>query len=258
MKKVLFTLVALVAAILPASADRYLTFGENDTLRVNPSLEDSTQRVMVRAHFDGRLDQWEMIMQLPQGIRLVGYERCDDMLSLPYWNKSGERSYYSAPLFMYESDDGATVNLSSTISNSYGYWDFNNDGKFEIYGTIKWEEGDYERMCELVFKFEGHIADSVSIAISEHLSSTYDQRGFFIPDTRLNKTIHLIEFYKPGDVDGDGRVAIADVSALIDLLLGGDEASQGEDAQRAADLDGNGMVTIADLSDLIDKILSAS
>ena len=52
MKKYLLSLMALMA-ILPASADRYLTFGVNDTLRINPSYIGGIQGVMVRAHFDG-------------------------------------------------------------------------------------------------------------------------------------------------------------------------------------------------------------
>jgi len=56
-----------------------------------------------------------------------------------------------------------------------------------------------------------------------------------------------------GDVDGDGHVNIADVTALIDYLLGGD--IQGLDVI-AADVDLDGHVNIADVTALIDKLLS--
>ena len=53
-----------------------------------------------------------------------------------------------------------------------------------------------------------------------------------------------------GDVDGDGQVNIADVTALIDLLLAGTTPPA------AADVDGDGKVNIADVTALIDMLLS--
>ena len=57
-----------------------------------------------------------------------------------------------------------------------------------------------------------------------------------------------------GDVDGDGNVTIADVTALIDLLLSGSGPRQ----LTACDLDGSGSVTIQDVTLLIDKLLSGN
>ena len=55
-----------------------------------------------------------------------------------------------------------------------------------------------------------------------------------------------------GDVDGDGKISIADVTALIDYLLSGD--AQGINLE-AADVDFDGRVTVADATGLIDVIL---
>jgi hypothetical protein len=52
-----------------------------------------------------------------------------------------------------------------------------------------------------------------------------------------------------GDVNGDGQVNISDVTALIDLLLGGGEAP----AQ--ADVNNDGNVSISDVTALIDMLL---
>ena len=54
-----------------------------------------------------------------------------------------------------------------------------------------------------------------------------------------------------GDVNGDTHVSISDVTALIDLLLGG-----GEIANPAADVNGDSHVTISDVTALIDQLLS--
>lgn len=56
-----------------------------------------------------------------------------------------------------------------------------------------------------------------------------------------------------GDVNGDGVVNIADVTALIDLLLG-----NGGNNNPAADCNVDGVVNIADVTKLIDYLLSGS
>lgn len=52
-----------------------------------------------------------------------------------------------------------------------------------------------------------------------------------------------------GDINGDGNIAINDVTNLIDMLLGGDELPAW------ADVNGDGNVTIADVTALIDMLL---
>ena len=54
-----------------------------------------------------------------------------------------------------------------------------------------------------------------------------------------------------GDVDGDGKVTIADVTSLIDMILHGDG-----DYQAAADVDADGKISIADVTSLIDSLLN--
>ena len=56
-----------------------------------------------------------------------------------------------------------------------------------------------------------------------------------------------------GDVNGDGSVTISDVTALIDLLLGGDTI-----INPAADCNGDTNVTISDVTALIDYLLGGS
>ena len=75
----------------------------------------------------------------------------------------------------------------------------------------------------------------------------------------LGEDVHELNFYFTipalpgfiqGDVDGDGHVGIADVTALIDILL------TGTVAPAAADVDQDGKVGIADVTALIDMILT--
>jgi len=70
---------------------------------------------------------------------------------------------------------------------------------------------------------------------------------------RLN--VDDIAIYAPkgsitGDVNADGEVTIADVNAIIDIILSGGYTT-------AADVNGDGEVTIADVNAVIDIILSA-
>ncbi len=58
-----------------------------------------------------------------------------------------------------------------------------------------------------------------------------------------------------GDVDGDGNVNIADVTALIDYLLSGNATGI---SLSAADVNGDSSVNIADVTDLIDILLNAN
>ena len=59
--------------------------------------------------------------------------------------------------------------------------------------------------------------------------------------------------FQRGDVNGDGNVTISDVTALIDLLLGG-----GTINNPAADCNGDSNVTISDVTALIDFLLGGT
>lgn len=60
---------------------------------------------------------------------------------------------------------------------------------------------------------------------------------------------------QPGDVDGNGTVSIADVTALIDYLLSGNSDLINT---QAADVDGDSNISISDVTALIDKLLSSN
>ena len=57
-----------------------------------------------------------------------------------------------------------------------------------------------------------------------------------------------------GDVNGDNEVTIADVTALIDYLLGGGVSINAD----AADVNYDTFITIADVTALIDKLLTSN
>jgi len=59
--------------------------------------------------------------------------------------------------------------------------------------------------------------------------------------------------YLLGDVNGDGQITIADVTALVNIILGKDTTGQYNHA--AADVNQDNQITIADVTALVNKIL---
>jgi alpha-amylase len=73
-----------------------------------------------------------------------------------------------------------------------------------------------------------------------------------VTDTYLPYLDHDVT---PGDVNSDGYVTIADVTTLIDYLLGGNVLAIDLDA---ADVTSEGQISIADVTSLIDMLLSGN
>ena len=57
-----------------------------------------------------------------------------------------------------------------------------------------------------------------------------------------------------GDVDHDGKVSIADVTELIEFLLGGDNGA----CLVCGDVETDGIISIADVTALIEYLLNGS
>lgn len=58
-----------------------------------------------------------------------------------------------------------------------------------------------------------------------------------------------------GDVNRDGQITIADVTALVDIILGKDDVEPYRYDHLAADVDRNGIITISDVPSLVNIIL---
>lgn len=98
---------------------------------------------------------------------------------------------------------------------------------------------------------------------------TYDNSNITVTNDEGTTTIALSEVqdmyfsndagttpsYKIGDVNKDGNVSIADVTALIDYLLGGDASAID---LAAANVNSDDTVSIADVTALIDLLLSGN
>ena len=102
----------------------------------------------------------------------------------------------------------------------------------------------------------------------EGIKVTYSNSNITVTNAEGRTTIALAEVqnmyfsneaggtdFQIGDVNKDNVVNIADVTALIDYLLGADATNINVDA---ADVNGDSVVNIADVTALIDMLLSTS
>lgn len=103
--------------------------------------------------------------------------------------------------------------------------------------------------------------DKISLTSNGHgatIEKNYDEKtailtvtvkGEDISENADNFHTYTIQFAKKGDVNGDGEVTIADVTALVNIILGKN------DKKAIADVNGDGPVTIADVTALVNIIL---
>ena len=207
----------ILVSAFAASGDNYFTMGENDTLRVERSQLGENFTFPVRAHFDGRLDRWLVSFGLPSGIEYTSMARGSDM-DLRYMTLSGDSATYAARLLKYTLDGEL---LASSTTDVNGYWDYNEDGVLEPYGSVKWEAGDYSRMFLMTFALSMDFTGG-EITLDGSVSSTYDYRGGTVPDyppVTFHRTVTVVVSGLAGDVDDDGTVGMDDLTALINYLV---------------------------------------
>ena len=89
----------------------------------------------------------------------------------------------------------------------------------------------------------------------------YEQVTLFVPNESVEdyraheewgKFTHIVPFIGagPGDINGDGNIAISDATELVDMLL------VGEEVPAWADVNGDGNVSVGDITDLIDWLMN--
>lgn len=121
--------------------------------------------------------------------------------------------------------------------------------------------------CSALMDVYSYITDFSELWVDEYAfldfehPDYYERRTLHVPHGmaavyQANENWHpffgqIIEGLLPGDLDVDARISIADVSVLIDMLLGGNAPDAPD-----ADIDHDGNVTISDVTSLIDMMLS--
>lgn len=143
------------------------------------------------------------------------------------------------------------------------------DSKFLANTTDGWRDANGDRgewgaengMCvKITDPASGSIDYIGSVVLTHNEGESYTAKwGFYNPANNYAVVLNIhISFVAPsvsGDVNRDGSVTIADVTALVDIILGKDSEEPYAYDHMAADVNGDGSITIADVTALVDVIL---
>jgi hypothetical protein len=228
-------------------AANYITLG--DEVRINPRYLDGYYRVTAVMQVEGMLDDWSINVTYPQGImvKLVsGIEPMEGM-TIGYVDRFGQEQVYDAPLQV-----SANYSTISSHISVMGYWDYDGDGWFDQYGTAKWMPGEYD-----MFSLNLYVSPefrSGDIIFDGTLTSGADQRGAVLQGVRFYRTTHVWVGYMLGDVTGNEKITIDDVSELMGYLL--TDGGLDEFQLAAADMNQDGVITIDDATAIINYLLT--
>ena len=93
--------------------------------------------------------------------------------------------------------------------------------------------------------------DGGNLAQSDGTAVLHAMDGYFTADSPITAIKVNGDTQSPkGDVNGDGEINIADINAVIDIILGGNDSTEGR-----SDVNGDSEVNIADINAVIDIIL---
>lgn len=239
MSRLFITLVVLLAATA-AKAEyefpNYFTMGANDTLCIAQGCDTVT--APVKAHFSDGVSRWDLTVTYPEGLNPIGLYGGPDM-DVTYLNSEGQTCIYHAVV---TASQELTV-ISSSIPVA-GYWPYGS-GYFS-FGSAMWPQGDYDEMFYLTFVVDhGFLGGSVTID-----GSLMGNAGPYggVGNVSFFKEVTVVVSTPDGDVNGDGDVNIADVTALIRQVLS-------DNPDETGDLNGDGAVTIADVALLVSTVL---
>lgn len=241
-----FFLIAALLLAVSMNSTNTITLG--DSIRIHPVHLGGYSQHTVSMRIDGMCDSWTMGVAYPEGLspKLVAGTTPLEGMTVSYHNKTGAKSAFTANLevsYQYQ-------NIAASITVP-GYWDYNQDGEWESYGTVKWMPGDYN-----LFEYNFYVNPSFRsgyVYFDGIITSGSDQRGAVLMGVRFFSKCWFWVGYQYGDITGNERINIDDVTALISYLVGGE--SLDEFALAAADANRDGNVTIADVTYIINKLL---
>lgn len=224
MKKVLTCIIALLAWAGNASADElqiediHIAPGQTQTVAVK--LENESHRYIM-IQFD---------LQLPKGVRIAKDEDGDLQVK-----PNEERFTRSHRLVVDEIDTGRyRILIYSTVNAAL----LGNTGTLLGIALTAADEDAYYGI---------YIAKVLEQVFADENEEGYEYDDFTF-GIEISKSL-------PGDVNMDGSITIADVTALVNIILGKDDTEPYQYDHEAADVNGDSAVTIADVTALVNIIL---
>jgi len=247
MKK--FSIIAAIAALVSINGYGINTITLGDEVRIHPNKLGGYHLVTASMHTDGMCDDWSMYVTFPGGIvpKLVNGITPLEGMTVGYTDRTGTEQTYEAPLQV----SAGYATISSHIAVQ-GYWDYDSDGYWEPYGTAKWTAGDRDLFTlNLYIPADFREGD---VIFDGTLTSGSDQRGAVLQGVKFYSKTRLWVGYERGDINGDGRINITDVTLLVSYTLNSEEGYLDEFSLKAADVNGDGEVNITDITLLVSAI----
>ena len=205
---------------------------------------------------------------------IVDMHTLDEALNAPGGNIHFEESDYSwivwddGERLFAKSGNAGVHNSSSTLSTTVTVsepsilsFDFKAWGESDPESHTDYDECVFMVNGTSIFRYGARDNDWETFTYELKPNVPYLLRWYYHKDVSDNgvgdyfalDNIKIAPKATRGDVDGDGNVGIADVSALVDYLLSGDTTGIN---LASADVDADGNVGIADVSALVDYILT--
>lgn len=215
------------------------------------STNDVGQRITVpvKASFDSYVSSWSLQFSLPQGLVPLYLRNGSDM-NVAYCNEDGEEGTFLATMAHHvNQDDNTLICIGSNFGMDYQLNEF---GDYEYCGSIKWAPGQFDEILLLTFKVD-ETFEGGDIVINTQTTCGYDSRNE--SNTVYPSTMEYGDGYYPGDVNCDGTVTIADLTALVDYMMD-PEANSQNISFSSGEVVFDGAINIMDLNKLLDYLLT--
>ena len=247
MKKILF-LAAMMLLAVSANGMNQFSFSDNDSVRIHPNRLDGYTQQVVTMTTDAYCDSWNIDFGYPSGltVKLVAGVTPMGGMTVDYLTATGDMTTYQAVLNV----SAVYGSISSTTSTAYGFWEY--AGQYIPYGTVKWSPDTREMFSMNLYvdpKFR-----TGDIVMDCVFNSSMDSRGPILSNVRCYKVTHVWVGYRKGDLNGDDKVNISDVTMLINAVLTDGELDEFQ--YPAADYNGDGEVNITDATLIMNHIIN--
>ena len=216
MRRIISILLVVAAALQVAATDRFYI----EDFSINPG---ETKSVEILLDNEVEYSAFQADLYLPAGLS-VAQDAGDYLIDLT--SRKGRDHTISSKLL---ADGGIRIMSYST--------------------SLKVYSGNSGALVSMSITADEAFTAPITISLNNILFTT--PLGEEVAFTNETCEVTLPAVVKPGDVNGDGAVNIADVTELIDYLLNSETAID----QGAADIDGDGIISIADVTELIDFLL---